>query len=234
MKSHLQPLAVAANITQAANARLDQVLLTFGALFRAFSRLTGAADAGARTAVLESIEWRWSKSDHDVFIAALVLNPHIKIGPLNRASVNLTNAALFGLFTWLWERFYSCSAPDSLYSDTMNYLTGNGPYQSMGVYIQGIMKDATKQNKQFDPIKVWEDMTSADEASMPLACLACHLLAICPNSASCERLFSAFGNILTRLCNRTSISTLTNLASLKMHLHLSHVETGAVQRWLQR
>ncbi|KDQ14399.1 hypothetical protein BOTBODRAFT_90844, partial [Botryobasidium botryosum FD-172 SS1] len=236
MKSHLQPLAIAANITQAANARLDQVLLTFGVLVKTFSALT-AADAGARDAVLLSIEKRWSKSDQDVFIAALVLNPTIKAGPLKHSS-KFNSAEIYALFVRLWVRFFREPQPDSLYRDTMNYLSGSGIYKSMAVNVTGVRGESIKMvsvKKPFDPLLVWEDSSPGGaEASTSLSRLACHLLVICPNSACCERLFSTFGNILTKLRNRTGLTTLANLAKLKMHLHLNHVETGVVRRRLKR
>jgi hypothetical protein len=51
-----------------------------------------------------------------------------------------------------------------------------------------------------------------------LSRLAVHLFAICPNSASCERLFSAYGQILTD--KRTSLlpSRMCDLAELKLHI----------------
>lgn len=52
----------------------------------------------------------------------------------------------------------------------------------------------------------------------PLIKLALHLYAVVPNSASCERLFSSFGVILTKLRSRLSASRMLGLAELKMHL----------------
>ncbi|CAA7263740.1 unnamed protein product [Cyclocybe aegerita] len=52
----------------------------------------------------------------------------------------------------------------------------------------------------------------------PLTQLALHLLSICPNSASCERLFSHFGLILTKLRTRLTKKTLVNLAEYKLHI----------------
>src|ERR1700733_8803826 len=53
---------------------------------------------------------------------------------------------------------------------------------------------------------------------IPIVRLAQHLLTICPNSASCERIFSSFGLILTKLRNRLKPNKLLELAELKMHL----------------
>ncbi|KAJ7111680.1 hypothetical protein C8R44DRAFT_882747 [Mycena epipterygia] len=56
MKEHLEPLAIATNIMQAAFCRLDEVLLTFGNLYRAFDHLKEHADCHVRKAVLSLAE----------------------------------------------------------------------------------------------------------------------------------------------------------------------------------
>ena len=48
--------------------------------------------------------------------------------------------------------------------------------------------------------------------------LAKRILSFTANSASCERLFSVFGNTLTKLRNRTGTKTLHNLAEIKLHI----------------
>ena len=58
IKNHLEPLAIAANITQSAFCRLDEVLLTFGVLYHHFSNMHDPADNHIRTAVLNSLESR--------------------------------------------------------------------------------------------------------------------------------------------------------------------------------
>lgn len=65
---------------------------------------------------------------------------------------------------------------------------------------------------------------------MPLIRLAKRILSISANSASCERLFSIFGNTLTKLRNRLGTDTLTNLAELKMFLRDQHLRRGTKKR----
>ncbi|KAI0918170.1 hypothetical protein AcV5_002936 [Taiwanofungus camphoratus] len=60
--------------------------------------------------------------------------------------------------------------------------------------------------------------------------LATHLLSVCANSASYERLFSTFGLILTKLHNHMSMETLTTIAELKLHLRDEHLWSGAKER----
>lgn len=56
VKRHLEPLAVAANITQANDCRLDQVLITFGFLYRFFSTSGDEEEKPIQEAVLKSLE----------------------------------------------------------------------------------------------------------------------------------------------------------------------------------
>jgi len=64
----------------------------------------------------------------------------------------------------------------------------------------------------------------------PFLAFARRLLSISANSASCERLFSIFGNILTKLRNRTGNTTLLDLATVKMNLCNEHIQLGTKSR----
>ncbi|KAG7090004.1 hypothetical protein E1B28_011626 [Marasmius oreades] len=60
----------------------------------------------------------------------------------------------------------------------------------------------------------------------PLIKLRKRVLSISANSASCERLFSVFGNILTKLQNQLGTPTLSNLAELKMLIRDEYLQSG--------
>ena len=80
LKTHLEPLARAANITQAAFCHLDQILLTFGSLSIYYKDIKAKDPANVLgcTAILDSIEKWWAKADQDIFIATVILNPFVK------------------------------------------------------------------------------------------------------------------------------------------------------------
>ena len=61
---------------------------------------------------------------------------------------------------------------------------------------------------------------------MPLICLAKCILSISASSASCECLFSIFGNTVMKYWNQLSTNTLTNIAELKMFLCDQHLKWG--------
>lgn len=67
-----------------------------------------------------------------------------------------------------------------------------------------------------------------------LVAIALRIFAICPNSAACERLFSSFGNILTKLRSRLSNKTLVELAELKLHLREEEFQSGSVKDRVKR
>jgi hypothetical protein len=84
------------------------------------------------------------------------------------------------------------------------------------------------QNREADPFKVYSLISpiSSRKGVSPLITLAQHLLSICPNSASCERLFSTFGLIMTKLRTRLSTEKLIGLAELKLHCRDEHLRSG--------
>lgn len=78
------------------------------------------------------------------------------------------------------------------------------------------------QDVPLDPLEVYRDLSFASEPHSPFRRLAARLLSVCANSATCERLFSVFGNTLTKLRNRMGVSTLSSIAELKMHIRDEH------------
>lgn len=90
------------------------------------------------------------------------------------------------------------------------------------------------QHVKFDPLEVWEGLRHAQDPPTPLERLAHHLFSIIANSASCERLFSTYGNILTDRRTRMATQTLTSLAELRMHLRDLHFQQKATKSRLRR
>jgi hypothetical protein len=75
MKHHLEPLAIAANITQASFCHLYQVLMTFGHLIMQYRFITNPEDTVGYATIIKSIEAHWATADQDIFIVAVILNP---------------------------------------------------------------------------------------------------------------------------------------------------------------
>ncbi|GBE86226.1 hypothetical protein SCP_0901050 [Sparassis crispa] len=219
IKNHLEPLAIAANVTQGARCRLDQVLLTFGFLFLHFSLLDDGDDSDACQKVIDSLEMRWGKADQEVFIAAVILNPYHKINPFHPLPI-FTHANIYALLCRLWGHFYGTSftVPLSLHTELRKYFAGTGFYASLQTYMKSLDDLAIAKGNVPDPLEVWNGFTFSGMEPPPLIRLAIRILSICANSASCERLFSTLGLILTKLRTRMGTSLLIDFVELKMHL----------------
>jgi hypothetical protein len=76
------------------------------------------------------------------------------------------------------------------------------------------------QKRQPDPLIVLDSYSIPGHSKDTTVFLtfARRLLSVSANSASCERLFSVFGNILTKLRNRTGNSVVVDLSEVKMHV----------------
>lgn len=64
--------------------------------------------------------------------------------------------------------------------------------------------------------------------------LALRIFSVCTNSASCERLFSSFGDILTRKRSRLSGKNLVALAELKLHLQEDEAQSVSKKQRLKQ
>ncbi|SJL01174.1 uncharacterized protein ARMOST_04492 [Armillaria ostoyae] len=237
IKLHLEPLAIAANITQSAFCRLDQVLLTLGSLFIHYSKSLSATDMGeryVRYALLSSIERRWGKSDQEVFIAAVVLNPFMKLTPFRLTSQTsfLTMAGLNDLFSRLYTRFFTDPLDSAeLLGNIQDYMFNTGICSILPSWSATLAKQSLAENESPDPRHIYQGLGHGSGVPMPpLFRLALHLFSVCANSASCERLFSVLGNTLTKLRNRLGTKTLTSLAEMKMHIRDEHLQMAAKVR----
>jgi hypothetical protein len=220
---------------------LKQILLTFSSLSLYYQDVRTEDDANIPgcTAILDSIEKWWAKADQDVFIAAVILNLFIKALAFCPSLPFLTQAGILSLLRRLYKHFFSPTetAEDLaenmqlLFTNAEDYFAERGICADMPTYADSIEKEARDHGKSPDPIEVYHGISPIScIAPPPLFKLTYHVLSICPNSASCERLFSVFGNTLTKLRNRLGNKTLMSLAELKMHIHDEHLRTGETKQ----
>ncbi|KAF5385054.1 hypothetical protein D9615_001008 [Tricholomella constricta] len=229
MTRHLRPLAIAANIVQAAFCRVDQVLLTFGFLTMQYRAMTDEDDASGVKAILESIEKRWAKADQEVFIAAVILNPIFQSAPFAPLS-SFNNAGIHTLLEHLWIRVFRSVPPVEFYQQLKDYLAKSGMFANLESQCQIENNIAQREGRTINPMNVFDSFCFPDRPWPALIQLASRILSISANSASCERLFSAFGNTLTKLRNRLGVGTLTALTELKMHIRDEHVRKQSKDR----
>ncbi len=228
--------------------------MTFASLAMQYSRLTDAEDAAVQKALLASIEKRWEASDQNVFVASVILNPFLKTNPFKRDARLISLGAIHTLLSDLWTRFYPGDpCPDELYEEIRHYLSSLDFYSTMPGVCQRLKASAASkawffflpvlvsnliqyytQEASPNPLDVYADITISGEPSTPLIRLATHILSICPNSASCERLFSTFGLILTKLRTRLNNQHVVALAECKMHIRDEHLEKEVKRRLRKR
>jgi hypothetical protein len=95
------------------------------------------------------------------------------------------------------------------------------------------LTDHNFQAEHPDPLSIYIDFSFAGQPPTQFIRLARQILSICANSATCERLWSVFGNTLMKLRNRLGIDTLTSLSELKMHIGDEHIQKET-KKWMKQ
>ncbi|RXW12977.1 hypothetical protein EST38_g12878 [Candolleomyces aberdarensis] len=219
---HLEPLAYAANVIQAAFCRLDTVLLTFGWLVAKYKGMTDPQDQPGCAAIISSLERRWSKTDQEVFIVAVLLHPLFRTKPFKTGSIT-TNAAVSSLFLRVYHRLYQTAAPFDFIQYMDDYLEKKGVFDNLDEQVTKTEMLAAHKGQLFDPLDLFKKYCHPDRPDPPFIGFAKRIFSITANSASCERLFSAFGVILTKRRNKLLPRTMTNINELAMHVHDEHL-----------
>ena len=135
VKSHLEPFAVAANITQGDTARLDVVLLTLANLYRIFTQPT--IDPAVRIQVLQSLEKRWKKTDQHVFLLAVVFNPYLRTSCFHHDSPYRTMGKLWPVIRQVYKDMFN-SEPNLDFRTTFaQYLDRTGDWSDVAMDLAG-------------------------------------------------------------------------------------------------
>ena len=144
IQRHLEPLAIAANVTQANNARLDVVLLTLGHLHRVFSDASLLIESELREKVLDSLEKRWAKIDQDVFLMAIVLNPYLRLSRFNRENPYLTEASMWTVFRRVYTRMLGEQPNHELSNTFTEYVHSLGEWSNESMSLEVVSACAAK------------------------------------------------------------------------------------------
>lgn len=81
---------------------MDQVLLTFGFLVMKYRDEKMNQDHIGRDAIINSVEARWNKSDQEIFISTVLVNPFYRTAPFSALPV-FSKAHIRVLFTKLYH-----------------------------------------------------------------------------------------------------------------------------------
>ncbi|KAF9524441.1 hypothetical protein CPB83DRAFT_869389 [Crepidotus variabilis] len=136
---HLEPLARSSCLLQSVYTRLDQVPLVFGSLLWEYSMLKKDVLLSETIPMIEviekSIEKRWAACDQDVYIAAIILHPLIKMRPFRNI---LNRMDVWALISRLWKRFYPTQPASTLFKEFSDYLDSTGNFRGLDPYAQQI------------------------------------------------------------------------------------------------
>ena len=141
---YLEPLAIAANITQQSFCRLDQVLLTFSFLMMKYQDPKMNQDLRACQAIRNSIEAWWAKADQKVFVVAVLVNPFYRMSPFQLLTC-FSMAKVRALFTKLYGRFFSSEPPLEFIAHANEFLDGWEFFNTIKTEIDNELKDAAMQ-----------------------------------------------------------------------------------------
>ena len=115
----------------------------FGFLTLKYQEMLAASSGEEKvmvSAIIDSLEKRWDKSDQEVFVAAVILNPMYKTKPFAQIH-KFTYASIYSLLVKLWKHFYHGSEPPvQLQQEMMAYFRGVGDYESMDTWVQATIQ----------------------------------------------------------------------------------------------
>ncbi|KAI1781894.1 hypothetical protein LXA43DRAFT_857686, partial [Ganoderma leucocontextum] len=190
----LEPLAVASNVTQGSDTRLDHVLLTLGQLHKVYSGPD--IEERVRDKVLESLERRWKAADQDVFILAIFLNPYIRHHVFNKHA--LTVGQLIDMARYAFKRFFKVDATAAFTVGLIDYANGKSEFSASSMLLDDIRTQAVRENKaSIFPADI-QPLCANMCLTARVAQLALRLFSVVANSGDCERTFSTFGTIVTK------------------------------------
>lgn len=245
IQTYLEPLAVAANVTQASDTRLDHVLLMLASLYQTFSAPT--VERPVRDKVIASLERRWKKADQGVSILAVFFNPFIRGYCFNREA--LGPLALLAIARRTYKRFYNVDTDNEFMKGILDYSSGQHEFTAEAMELDGFLEEAKHRNavssgarsgisagviqlltmpRQSVNIKqIWEFLNHSKDGPPPpgrtgVARMAVRILSIVANSGDSERVFSEFGATHTDRRSRLSPAKVHKSTQVKMHLNRCH------------
>ena len=124
----MEPLAIAANVSQAPTTRLDHILVELGRLYHQYATYT--LDPAVRQCVLDSLECRWSKADQDPFILAVFLNPFLRACLFNPRNTSLNRSSIYGIVKRVFRCVFRRDNDLELHEAFMDYYEGRGEFHS--------------------------------------------------------------------------------------------------------
>ncbi|KAF8270666.1 ribonuclease H-like domain-containing protein [Lactarius quietus] len=205
--SHLEPLAIAANVTQESNTRLYHVLTTLANLYRIYSNLS-------------------LPEDLDV---PVLLNPFLRGNFLARRHVALTPIGLCNMLKRLHSCVFRMDTDTDFHAAFMDYFNKRNEFSPESMALADWTDMAKKNGQEVNPVEIWEGIDTHEETGRNrLTILAIHILSIVANSAGCERAFSHMGLVHTGIRSKLGVEKVRKTTMVGMDIKRSHLEAGLV------
>ena len=145
IKTHLEPLAIAANITQASHTRLDHVLLTLANLYRIFVS-KDIDDPLVQETMQRSLERRWKAvTEQDCFILSVFFNPYIRSSCFNPSTLSLNR--IIQMAKMAFHRFYDRDADSEFVRAILDYSNKSGDFSDDAMLLQDHRKMSEVEKK---------------------------------------------------------------------------------------
>lgn len=142
--TYLEPLAIAANITQGTFCRLDQVALTFASLAVQYSNANMEEDLPSRNSILASLEKHWMKADQEVFLAAIMVNPFYQMAPFRHIR-RFMQANMTAMLTRVYRQLFREGPPDEFQEHLVDFFDRKGYFRNLAAQVDDALNDAAKK-----------------------------------------------------------------------------------------
>lgn len=173
----LNPLKKAVLALESRSATLADCFLCLARLAAALKKLPKKIDATFRNHCIKVINERCAEFDDDNYITCFFLDPRFRFAPFKRCAFNRISKCIASIGQRLGFDRYEYSV---LCDQIQKYRNELEPFDLDSYFVRD------------NPIHWWKDIDTAPDPNV-LSKVACHLFAICPNSATCERGFSTLG-----------------------------------------
>nr|CAG8610000.1 474_t:CDS:2 [Entrophospora candida] len=194
------PLCAALNKLQKDMARLYEVVLAFGWIFKVFSN---HENENFSNKMINRLEKRWNKFEQPLLLLSLVLHPQYRTSLFKNTTNNLSYT-YFGQWINYYYQAWFGTPPIRILREYLLYQKKAYPFD---------MK--TFSQLDCEVVDFWD---LAKGEAPELSKLALHLHGICINSASVERLWSNMGFIHSKKRNRLYHEKVLGMCQLRSEI----------------
>lgn len=125
--------------------------------------MTEPDDLPGCTAIINSLEKRWLKTDQEIFIATLIMNPFFGQTPFAR-SPHFNNTGIIALLDRVWKRvFRTDNVPMEFYNQLHDYLNKSGEFTQLDFTCERQKLKADGKKEAPDPTAVYDDYKYGQE-----------------------------------------------------------------------